>query len=40
MVIDLDRDGDIIGIDIDRASRLDLGEVAHGALPVVSGDTP
>jgi uncharacterized protein YuzE len=36
VVIDLDRDGNITGIDIDHASRLDLGEVALSALPLVS----
>ena len=38
VVIDLDRDGNITGIDIDHASRLDLGEVALTALPLVSGE--
>ena len=37
VVIDFDRDGNITGIDIDHASRLDLGEVALSALPLVSG---
>lgn len=37
VVIDFDRDGNITGIDIDHASRLDLGEVALTALPLVSG---
>ena len=36
VVIDLDSDGNITGIDIDNASRLDLGEVALSALPLVS----
>jgi uncharacterized protein YuzE len=40
VVIDLDRDGNITGIDIDHASRLDLGEVALSALPLVPGGTP
>jgi uncharacterized protein YuzE len=35
VVIDLDRDGNVTGIDIDHASRLDLGEVALSALPLV-----
>jgi uncharacterized protein YuzE len=34
VVIDFDRDGNITGIDIDHASRLDLGEVALSALPL------
>ena len=38
MVIDLDQEGNINGIDIDHASRLDLGEVALTALPLGSGD--
>ena len=37
VVVDLDRDGNITGIDIDHASRLDLGEVALTALPLVPG---
>ena len=37
VVIDLDRDGNITGIDIDHASRLDLGEVSLSALPLVPG---
>lgn len=37
VVIDLDQEGNITGIDIDHASRLDLGEVALTALPLVSG---
>jgi uncharacterized protein YuzE len=40
VVIDLDQDGNITGIDIDHASRLDLAEVALSALPLVSGPTP
>lgn len=40
VVIDLDREGNITGIDIDHASRLDLGEVALTALPLVSGEAP
>ncbi len=38
VVIDLDSDGNITGIDIDHASRLELGEVALSALPLVSGE--
>jgi uncharacterized protein YuzE len=34
VVIDFDRDGNITGIDIDHASRLDPGEVALSALPL------
>jgi uncharacterized protein YuzE len=34
VVIDVDRDGFITGIDIDHASRLDLREVALTALPL------
>ncbi len=34
VVIDLDGDGNITGIDIDHASRLDLAEVALSALPL------
>ena len=37
VVIDLDEKGNITGIDIDHASRLDLGEVALTALPLVPG---
>ena len=40
VVIDLDRDGNITGIDINHASRLDLGEVALTALPLVPGRAP
>ena len=40
VVIDLDSDGNITGIDIDNASRLDLGEVALSSLPVASGEAP
>jgi uncharacterized protein YuzE len=36
VVIDLDQEGNITGIDIDHASRLDLSEVALTALPLVS----
>jgi len=39
VVIDLDRQGNITGIDIDHASRLDLAEVALTALPLVPGET-
>jgi hypothetical protein len=39
VVIDFDRDGNVIGIDIDHASRLDLGEVALVRLPLISGNT-
>ena len=38
VVIDLDRDGNITGIDIDHASRLDLREVALSSLPLVPGE--
>jgi uncharacterized protein YuzE len=38
VVIDLDQQGNITGIDIDHASRLDLGEVSLTALPLVSGE--
>jgi uncharacterized protein YuzE len=40
VVIDLDRDGNITGIDIDHASRFDLAEVALSALPLVPGQAP
>jgi uncharacterized protein YuzE len=40
IVIDFDRDGFITGIDIDHASRLDLGEVALSSLPLVPGSAP
>ena len=40
VVIDFDRDGNITGIDIDRASRLDLGEVALSALPLAPDQAP
>jgi uncharacterized protein YuzE len=40
LVIDLDSDGNITGVDIDHATRLDLGEVALSALPLVSGSPP
>ena len=38
VVIDLDRDGNITGIDIDHASRLDLREVALSSLALVPGE--
>ena len=38
VVIDLDRDGNITGIDIDHASRLELGEVVLSTLPLLSGE--
>jgi uncharacterized protein YuzE len=37
VVIDFDGDGNITGIDIDHASRLDLGEVLLSSLPLVPG---
>jgi uncharacterized protein YuzE len=40
VVIDFDRDGNITGIDIDHASRLDLGEVALSALPLAPDQAP
>jgi uncharacterized protein YuzE len=35
VVIDLDQDGNITGIEIDHASRFDLAEVALSSLPLV-----
>ena len=40
VVIDFDRDGNITGIDIDHASRLELGEVALSSLPLVPDRAP
>ena len=39
VVIDLDSNGDIVGIDIDQASqKLDLGSLDAGALPLPSAE--